>query len=730
MTLPARWALALSALLAAAGPAMALEGRVVVKDGGTPVPDAEVSLVGRAGSVRTDAEGRFTWTPEPTPPFDVLILLPGGHFAPVIRVERLPEGPLRLEVVWAMSEELTVTGGIASGLESAPANGITTLTARDIGARAPAHLAQAVESVAGVSTVSEGQAGVPALRGLARGRTLVLIDGTRVTAERRVGASATFLDPASVESVEVSRGPGSVAYGSDAFGGVLHVRTRRATPGTPFAGRFDGTLGAGIPQQRAAVELTRGFARGGVLIQGHFRNFEDWSSPEGKVLNSGARDSGVLLRFDHAVGAGLLRAGAQSDFGREIGRPRDNSAAVRFFYPREDSHRFTLGWERSAPEGWTRLGVSAFAGRYSVVTDQDRAADGGRPRTVERADVSADDFQARAYAERALGAARLETGVDVHGRRGLKALDIGLVYDAAGAVAQSTENVSIDDARRTDAGAFVALEAPLGARLLLSGGVRADRVASRNRGGHFGDREAANGAASGYAAATASPVRGLSVTAQVARGFRDPVLSDRYFRGPTGRGFITGNPDLEPERSLQLDAAVRFTRARWRIALYGYQYRIDDLVERFQTDTDTFFFRNRGRARIRGAEAEVQATLPGRLTADVTAHVIRGRSLEDEGFLDDIPPGTVTARLHRAFERGSLWLRAALYDRLGQPGPTEQARPGHALLDAGAGLRLGTRAEVHLVGRNLLDSAYRASPDARATLAAGRSGAVMASISF
>ena len=124
------------------------------------------------------------------------------------------------------------------------------------------------------------------------------------------------------------------------------------------------------------------------------------ASPEGKVVNSGARDSGVLLRFDHAVGAGLLRAGAQSDFGREIGRPRDNSAAVRFFYPREDSHRFTLGWERSAPEGWTRLGASAFAGRYSVVTDQDRAAAGGRPRTVERADVSADDFQARAYAER------------------------------------------------------------------------------------------------------------------------------------------------------------------------------------------------------------------------------------------------------------------------------------------------------------------------------------------
>ena len=46
---------------------------------------------------------------------------------------------------------------------------------------------------------------------------------------------------------------------------------------------------------------------------------------------------------------------------------------------------------------------------------------------------------------------------------------------------------------------------------------------------------------------------------QVARGFRDPVLSDRYFRGPSGRGFITGNPDLDPETSVQFDVGVRYT---------------------------------------------------------------------------------------------------------------------------------------------------------------------------
>jgi len=150
----------------------------------------------------------------------------------------------------------------------------------------------------------------------------------------------------------------------------------------------------------------------------------------------------------------------------------------------------------------------------------------------------------------------------------------------------------------------------------------------------------------------------------------------------------------------------------------------------YQTDTDTFFFRNRGRARLRGMEAEVQASLPARLALDLSTHLIRGRATDDGASLDDVPPPTVTARLRREFDRGSLWVRTGLYDGLDHPGPTEQARPGYALLDAGAGARLGSRIELHLVGRNLLDESYLASPDARATLAPGRSGAATLTVTF
>jgi hemoglobin/transferrin/lactoferrin receptor protein len=713
----------------AASPALALEGQIVEKESGRPVAHAEVAIVGHVGSVRTDSEGRFTWTPDPRPPFEVLVVRQSGAYVKPILVETLGEGPWRLEITPALEESVTIVAGSAPSVESAPANGVTSVPAADLRGRQPVHVAQALENVAGTATISEGQAAVTAVRGLAAGRTLLLIDGARVTAERRVGPSATFLDPATLEGIEVSRGPGSVAYGSDAFGGVIQLRTRRAAAGAPFGGRFTGALGAGTPQQRALLELSKGLARGGIMVQGHYRNFEDWESPEGEVLNSGAEDQGFQVRFDHELGGGIFSAGFQGDYGRDIERPRNNSAQVRFFYPTEDSNRLTLGWERGSVAGLSRLGATAFLGTYSVVTDQDRPATPTSTRRIERADVAAKDFHVRGFAEKLVGRVRLDAGVDVNGRFDLEAHDIGVFYNAAGQVDRTTDNLSTEDARRTDTGLYLQAEIPATSVLLLAAGGRFDYVTTRNVGGFFGDRDESNGAFSGFASVTAGSFRGFSATAQVARGFRDPTLSDRYFRGPTGRGFITGNPDLQPETSLQWDGALRYAAGGWRAAAYAYHYRIDDLVERFQTETDFFFFRNRGRAEIRGVEAELQASLPWQLALELSAHNISGQALDDGTPLDTIPVPTLTLRLRRDMARGYVWVRTGLYDRLDEPGPTEQVRPGYGLLDAGAGVFV-KKVELDIIGRNLLDKAYLVSPDARATLAPGLTVIGTASVRF
>ena len=131
-----------------------------------------------------------------------------------------------IELPEVLRESVTVVSGVAPSLDLLPGSVATVLTREELEQRAPQRLYQALESIAGASKLGDGADSVPALRNLGRGRTLILIDGARVTTERRAGPSATFVDPASLGSVEVVRGPGSVIYGSDAFGGVLNVVTR------------------------------------------------------------------------------------------------------------------------------------------------------------------------------------------------------------------------------------------------------------------------------------------------------------------------------------------------------------------------------------------------------------------------------------------------------------------------------------------------------------------------
>jgi outer membrane receptor protein involved in Fe transport len=522
-----------------------------------------------------------------------------------------------------------------------------------------------------------------------------------------------------------------VAYGSDAFGGVIYARTRRIDPDSALAGRVVGAWGAGAPQERVGAEISKGLGKGGVALQAHYRNFDDYRSPQGDMFNSGATDRGFLARGDYELGQGLLGASWQSDFGRDIGRPRNNSTTVRFYYPIEDSHRFTSTYDLRQVGGFERVTINTFVGSYRQVTNQDRYATATRGRTLEQADYTADDFQVRTSAERLFARARFEMGVDVNGRFNVYATDTVTNYALDGSVASEVFSESIEQARRNDAGAYASTEAALSPKATVAAGIRGDYMTSHNRGGYFGDRETSYGALSGSGSLTLGPWAGVSFVAQAGSGFRDATVSDRYYRGPTGRGFITGNPDLKPERSVQFDLGMRYTASRIRLGFFGFQYNIKDLIERYQTAPDYFFFRNRGEARIRGLELEVQAQLRWQLSLESTATLTRGIALDDDAALDDMPPATFTLGLRRPVtERGFVMLRGSFFDVDDRPGPTEVRMPGYTVVDAIAGATLAKWVDLNLSVRNLLDRTYPASTDPRAVPAPGVSAVLTANLRF
>ncbi len=105
-----------------------------------------------------------------------------------------------------------------------------TITAKQIAFQNPQTTAHALENQAGVFVQrSQMGGGSPILRGFEANRVLLVVDGVRMNNAIYRGGhlqNSISIDNAVIEQMEVIYGPGSLTYGSDAIGGVVHFRTK------------------------------------------------------------------------------------------------------------------------------------------------------------------------------------------------------------------------------------------------------------------------------------------------------------------------------------------------------------------------------------------------------------------------------------------------------------------------------------------------------------------------
>ncbi|TVR61221.1 MAG: TonB-dependent receptor [Candidatus Competibacteraceae bacterium] len=148
-----------------------------------------------------------------------------------------------------LSPIVVTAGGFEQAIEQAPAS-ITVITREELETRAVTNLADALRGIEGVNVRSldarSGKTGnqTISLRGLPSEYTLILIDGVRQNVSGTVApnaftdsASVFFPPVAAIDRIEVIRGPMATLYGSDAVGGVVNIITRR-----PSTDRWEGTV--------------------------------------------------------------------------------------------------------------------------------------------------------------------------------------------------------------------------------------------------------------------------------------------------------------------------------------------------------------------------------------------------------------------------------------------------------------------------------------------------------
>lgn len=391
------------------------------------------------------------------------------------------------------------------------------------------------------------------VRGTDSNHTVVLVDGVRINPGTIGGAALQNVAPELVERIEIVKGPRSTLYGTDAIGGVVNVITRRARESGLQAlagyGRWDSRQ----------LQLTGALAgeAGELTLAANSLESDGFPTRVDDATDRGYRNRSFALGARTEVGGVELGArwwrasgnNEYSDFFRTpVDQDFENSAAAV-----EAATQVTARWR-------TRVTLSRVT---DEIFQNQPPFEGATEFDYALTRRNAIDWQNGVD----LGAHRLTLGA-LLSRESTRATSFGSGFD----VQTSSNTYYAQD--QVEYGRH---------RVLLAAGYTDHDT--------FGGHPTWNAE---YGLALGS---GTLLTAAIGTAFRAPDATDRFGFG--------GNPDLDPERSRNVELGIRHRVAGHTLALSAFENRIDDLVQFVTVSFDPFVGENRNvdRARIRGVEA-------------------------------------------------------------------------------------------------------------------------------
>jgi vitamin B12 transporter len=504
------------------------------------------------------------------------------------------------------------------------------------------------------ATGGPGQPGAVFIRGSNANHVVVLIDGVRINSATTGTNAFENIPLDQVERIEIVRGPASGLYGADAIGGVIQVFTKAG------ADRIAVTAGAGTWEtERASASIARTFGATRLALQAGYAHSRAFSATNARNVFSFDPDDDPY-RNRH-VGGSIAHAWAP---GHEIALRGFASEGTTHFDagPGSDdvnSQRLSsvaLESRDTLRPGWT----STL--RLARGTD-DLETTGGFPSTFRT-----DQDQATWQHDVALPLGTLAAGLEYRRERVSGTTD----YSAAS---------------RTIRALFAGWTAGIGPHLVQF-------AARHDDNSQFGGRTTGN-AGYGYRLG-----HGWRASLAAGTAFKAPSFNDLYFVSP----FFSGNPDLKPERSRSVEAALRYEAPETRAGLTVFENRIRDLIAVDSTFTTVV---NVDEARIRGATLNAGVTaLRQRIDIDVTRQdpvdVATGRQL--------VRRAKTFGTLRIASDAGPWrWLAevvasAARFDAASNAPASRLA--GYALLNLRLAYALTPKTTLAVRWDNVLDRAY------------------------
>ncbi len=666
-------------LFLAADPLLADVGGRVATATGQPVEGALVLDPATGVHAVTDARGQFRLRGVEPP---LTLVIEDVRFETLTAEVGRDEGEktFALQPKQAAFEKVIVTA-YPVGAAVAPVSASATAVDRE---ELPAPAGTLVEMAAAAPGVADsGQGGrfqAYSVRGVAGQRVFTTVAGMRIVTERRAGATASFIDPALLGSVEVVRGPGSTFYGSGALGGVVQALPRR----------LDGAeVEVGYASQGDERNVFAGWGGDGFSAALAGRDAADGENGDGEFLFNHSTQWSGLVRKEWTRASWSFDLLAMPAVARDIAKPNTRYPERITDYP-EENH-LLLRLEARNAAGWR---YSAFVHPNDLETQNVRSS--------ERSLLKNEAFDFGADAQRALKlgeAWNANFGVEYFGR--------------ADVTASENERSRTLDGSEGQLSLFGSVRRPLG-RATLEGGARATRIDQENLGAESDDT-----AGAGFIGATLRLGAGFELAANVGTGSRFPSLSERFFTGSTGRGEVLANQDLDPERSQSADLGLRYFGSRLFNEVFAFRNEIDDYIEQFEVAPDVESFVNLTSGTIDGLDLDGWYAVTEHFKVTWAGTSVRGES-DGGADLADIPAdrGVLGARFD-----GERWRAAGSVERRldkSDAGFGELPIEAASLLSASLSWRARQGYEVRAWGKNLLDETYQPSADELAVAGPGR----------
>ena len=685
-------ALAAGAVVPASAQGVTVSGRLFHSVTLKPVANATVLVEGTKLEAKSAADGAYVIGAVPVGAYHLLVVAPG--FIPS-RVD-LTVGATAVALDVAVDPELHYTEVVSVSPDARNRfdsyQPTTVLTGQDLSKQLQGTLGSTLANQPGVAERSFGPGpSRPIIRGLDGDRVLILEDGQRVgDLSSQSGDHGVTVNPAASTRIEVVRGPATLLYGANAIGGLVNVITD-AIPTARVNGTSGGLtldFGSAATEAGGAADVRWGNNRWAIHASGSGRRSGDVDTPEGEIANTQSRGGFASI--------GAAWTGERTYFGGSYGYD-DTKYGIPFVEEgliQLTPRRHMIGL-RAGAEG-LRGPFESVRALFGYRQYRHEELEGDEVGTRFENDTADLNVQAK---HRPWGRLTGTIGGSFLGRD----------FNAIGEEALSPP---VDE----QAVAAFLYEEFTWPHATVQFGARVNHASFSPQGGlrprDFTDASGSVGLLIRPEAANDKLTFAISLT----HAARNPALEELYFFGPHPGNFAfeIGNADLDSERALGFDAAIRWRHRRVSGEIAYFRNSIDDYIFRNPISDDEFHARfgdgehgADGEAEdghgefpivefvaadslLQGMEAHADVEIGGGVIGELGFDLVRGELRATNEPLPRIPPTRVRAGLR--YQRGALQasgevIVASKQDRVfGDETPTD----GYSLLKLFAAYSFGT----------------------------------------